>query len=154
MSTKRLKVDHLDDEGCRALLARRSLGRLAFSFRDRVDIRPLNFVLHDDWLFGRTSEGDTLRTIRHHPWVAFQVDEVDDAWHWRSVVVRGPLHLLAQDRSEEGKRLTEVALRLVRDGVPETFAADDPAPERTILFGIAIQELSGRAGRLVDGDGT
>lgn len=67
-----LRTRELDEPGCRALLGRRSPGRLAFSFRDRVDIQPLNFVLDGEWIFGRTSEGEKMNTLRHHRWIAIQ----------------------------------------------------------------------------------
>lgn len=144
MTRPGLRTRELDEPGCRALLARRSLGRLAFSFRDRVDIQPLNFVLDGEWIFGRTSEGEKLNTLRHHRWVAFQVDEVASPVEWTSVVVRGPFHLLHEDRSAEGEKVLRRARAAVSRRFPGAFDEGDPAPHRNLLFGIAIQELSGR----------
>lgn len=56
---------------------RNRVGRLAFSFRDRVDIEPLHYVFRGGWLYGRPSPGSKLQTLRHNPWVAFEVDEID-----------------------------------------------------------------------------
>jgi nitroimidazol reductase NimA-like FMN-containing flavoprotein (pyridoxamine 5'-phosphate oxidase superfamily) len=42
----------------RELLTRNHVGRLAFSFHDRVDIRPIHYIYHDNWLYGRTSQSD------------------------------------------------------------------------------------------------
>ena len=38
-----------------AILMRNEVGRLAYSFHDSVDIRPIHYVYDDGWLFGRTS---------------------------------------------------------------------------------------------------
>jgi hypothetical protein len=35
-------------------------------------------------------------------------------------------------------------LELLRELVPGTLAEDDPAPHRTVLFRIAVQEMTGR----------
>ena len=62
---------------CLALLARNQVGRLAFTFHDRVDIQPLHYVYEAGWIYGRTSQGTKLATLAHHQWVAFEVDEVE-----------------------------------------------------------------------------
>ncbi len=144
-----LEVRAMDEQECRALLAGHSLGRLAFSFRDRVDIQPLHFVLDGDWLFGRTSEGEKLETLEHHRWVAFQVDRVQDAHHWESVVVRGAFHVLSARASRDESRLLERATTVIRTHLPWSFSEADPTPQRTVVFGISIQEVSGRRARLV-----
>lgn len=77
---------------CDALLARNYVGRLAFSFHDRVDIQPIGYVYEAGWIFGRTSEGAKLTTLEHNRWLAFEVDEVRGPFDWTSVVVQGSFH--------------------------------------------------------------
>ena len=60
-----------------ALLGAHHVGRIAFTFHDRVDIEPISYVYADGSIYGRTSPGTKLATVRHHPWVAFEVDEVE-----------------------------------------------------------------------------
>jgi uncharacterized protein len=150
MGESKLEVTAMTEAECRVLLASARLGRIAFTFRDRVDIQPLNYLIEDDWLFGRTSPGGKLTTIRHNRWVALQVDRVETPWEWESVVVRGTFHDLSEDDSAEGRELLERATALIRDALPESFTPEDPVPHRMVVFGIAIQELQGRKGRLVD----
>ena len=50
------------------------------------------------WLYARTSPGTKLTTVQHHPWVAFEVDEVHARASWQSVVVRGTIYFLEPDR--------------------------------------------------------
>lgn len=147
MSSSRPRIQSLDEAACRELLARARIGRLAFSFQDRVDIQPLSFVLDGDWLLGRTGSGEKLSTIRHQRWVAFQVDEVEGPWSWQSTVVRGPFLILAEDASESGRALLDRARKAIRARDPDAFTAQDPTPDRDVVFGIAIQELSGRRSR-------
>ena len=133
----------LSPEESRALLGRLRVGRIAFTLRDRVDIEPINSVLDGDWIFGRTSAGTKLATLLHHPWCAFEVDEERQLFEWSSVVVKGTFYLL--DPEIGSPDTYQRALRLLTSLVPGTFEQHDPAPHRDILFGIRIDEMTGRA---------
>jgi len=130
---------------CDALLARHHVGRIAFSFHDRVDVQPIGYVYEAGWIFGRTSEGHKLTTLEHNRWLAFEVDEVHGPFDWASVVVQGSFHRLDPDGSEHDQATVQRAVHLLRDVVPETFTADDPAAFRTVLFRISVGEMTGRA---------
>jgi nitroimidazol reductase NimA-like FMN-containing flavoprotein (pyridoxamine 5'-phosphate oxidase superfamily) len=132
----------LDDGEIQAVLARNHVGRIAYTFRDRVNIVPLHYVYSDGWIYGRTSPGEKLVTIGHHRWVAFEVDEVQGPYDWRSVVVHGGFYVLSHD-----DRAWTQALERVRGVVPYPLTQDDPTPFRTVLFRIAVQESSGREAR-------
>lgn len=135
----------LDEPEARAVLARNHVGRVAYSFRDRVDIEPIHYVVDGNWIYGRTSIGTKLATLAHHPWCAFEVDEVRDTFDWESAVVKGTFHLL--DPQVGSPDAYERAVALLRQLVPGTLGADDPAPHRIVLFGIHIDEITGRAAR-------
>jgi nitroimidazol reductase NimA-like FMN-containing flavoprotein (pyridoxamine 5'-phosphate oxidase superfamily) len=127
------------------ILRRKNVGRLAYSFRDSVDIRPIHYVWRKGWLFGRTSDGDKLVTLRHNQWVAFEVDEISGPLDWKSVVVRGTFYRLSAEGNVYDVRLYRRALRAVRDAAPDTFTTNDPVPFRSEIFGIAIDTATGRA---------
>ena len=74
----------LPRDECDALLARNHVGRVAFSFHDRVDLEPVHYVYAEGWIHGRTAPGAKVAVLRHHPWVAFEVDEVEGLFRWRS----------------------------------------------------------------------
>ena len=135
----------LADEECRALLARHIVGRIAYSFHDRVDIQPIHYQVSGAWLYGRTSRGGKFMSLAHNPWCAFEVDEVRGLFDWESVVVKGHLELL--DPELASKDAYEEGLRLMQALVPGTFTDHDPAPHRLILFRVRMSEISGRAAR-------
>lgn len=141
----------LSVEECAILLQRHRVGRLAFTFRDRVDIRPLGYVYRDGWLFGRTALGEKTETLLHNRWVAFQVDEVADIWNWSSVVVHGAFHLLTPSASGEEAQVREQAVEALEEAFPGIFSSGDPGRRRTLIFGISIQDISGVEGSLVEG---
>lgn len=123
---------------CEALLRRNVVGRLAYGFHDRVDIEPIHFVFARGALYGRTSEGTKLEVLRHSPWVAFEVDEVEGPYEWRSVVAHGTLHTL-----ESSARADAVAL--LRTVFPLTEREEDPTPHRDVVFHIVLDQMTGRS---------
>ena len=134
----------LSDVEIEALLKRNHVGRIAFSFHDQVDVRPVHYVFDNGWLFGRTSLGNKLDTLRHNQWVAFEVDEVEGPFEWRSVIVRGAFYRFDPDGNEFEARLYTRGLELIRKIVPETLSEGDPTPLRNELFGLKLDSATGR----------
>ena len=134
----------LDAAECAALLAAHHVGRLAFSHHDRVDIEPIHYVWSDGWIYGRTGDGTKLRALAHNRWVAFEIDEVNALFDWRSVVVKGSLFLLspADDGPLNGE--WDHAVSLLRQLIPTAFSKEDPTPERAVVFRLHADQVTGR----------
>ena len=128
------------------LLARNRVGRLAFSFHDRVDIEPISYVLSEDWLYARTSPGTKLTVVQHHPWVAFEVDEIRSRTDWRSVVVHGTIYFL-DPHSEADRADYNAAVRILRSADADALTSADATPQRQTLFRIHADEIIGRAAK-------
>jgi uncharacterized protein len=134
----------LGREEAEELLARNHVGRIAFTFHDRVDIEPIHYVFDEGWIYGRTSHGTKLSTVAHHRWVAFEVDEVRDLFDWRSVVVKGALYLMEADAPIDRDPTLARGVELLRSLIPATLAAGDPAPFRRSVFRIHLDQVTGR----------
>jgi uncharacterized protein len=134
----------LGREEAEELLARNHVGRIAFTFHDRVDIEPIHYVFDEGWIYGRTSQGTKLSTVAHHRWVAFEVDEVRDLFDWRSVVVKGALYLMEADAPIDQDPTLARGVELLRSLIPETLTAGDPAPFRRSVFRIHLDQVTGR----------
>src|SRR3982750_4653923 len=132
----------LSRDECDALLARNHVGRVAFTFHDRVDIEPVHYVYADGWLHGRTAPGAKLAVLQHHPWVAVEVDEVEGLFDWRSVVVHGVVDLPDAEGSPQERDAYERTLAHVRELVPEALSGGDPTPMRYVAFRIHIDDLT------------
>ena len=135
----------LTKEECESVIATNHVGRMAYSFRDAVDIRPIHYVFDDTWLFGRTSPGHKLITLQHHQWVAFEVDEIAGPFDWKSVVAHGTFYRLEPSGAEPDVRLFERALGAIQSLMPDVFTPADPVPFRTELFGISLDTITGRS---------
>jgi nitroimidazol reductase NimA-like FMN-containing flavoprotein (pyridoxamine 5'-phosphate oxidase superfamily) len=124
-----------------ALLTSHHVGRLAYSLHDRVDIEPVHYVFHADSLYLRTAPGSKLSELRHHRYVAFEVDEVTSLFEWRSAVVHGPVELL--DAAVDQARYAEALVQL-RKLVPLALSESDPTPHRNVLLRLHANEIEGR----------
>ncbi|HUF28637.1 MAG TPA: pyridoxamine 5'-phosphate oxidase family protein [Gemmatimonadaceae bacterium] len=138
-------VRELERAECEAILSRNIVGRLAFAFRDRVDIEPVHYVYGDGWLWGRTSSSAKLDVLRHSRWIAFEVDEIDGVFDWRSVVAHGAFYTLDPDGAPAERTALARGMELLRRIVPATGTPDDPVPHRNVLFRIHVDRLAGRA---------
>ena len=129
-----------------ALLARNNVGRMAYARGSHIDIEPLHYVYANGWLYGRTSPGRKLDVAAREWWpVAFEVDEVDELFRWRSVVIHGGFYTLDPQGAAWEREEAQKAVALLRSLLPETLTEEDPVPSRTVLFRIAVQEVSGRS---------
>lgn len=139
------QFESLARDECETVLARNHVGRLAYSFHDQVDIQPIHYVFADGWLYGRTSQGWKLATLRHSQWVAFEVDEIEAVFEWRSVVVRGAFYPLSPDGPMAEATAWEHGIDLLRRLVPETWTSTDPVAFRTTVFRIHVDTITGRS---------
>ena len=145
MSAERPRIRALDREACERILARNRVGRLAFSRQNRVDIEPLHYVFEGGWIYGRTSHGAKLVATGQEWWpVAFEVDEVEDVFQWRSVVVHGGFYVIDEYGPDWEASQWRRGVELLRQIIPETLAEGDPVPHRRVVFRIALQEVTGR----------
>jgi uncharacterized protein len=147
---KRPTFSELSREESLALLSRHHVGRLAFTFHDRVDIEPISYAYSDGWVYARTALGTKLTTVQHHPWVAFEVDEVEGRFDWRSVVVRGTIYFLDPSRGGADRETFEQALQVIRGADVDALTDEDPTPHRQSLFRVHADEVTGR--RAVSGN--
>jgi nitroimidazol reductase NimA-like FMN-containing flavoprotein (pyridoxamine 5'-phosphate oxidase superfamily) len=129
---------------CARVLKRNRVGRLAFRNVRSVDIEPVGYIAAGKWLFMRSAYGSKLEAITHHPFVAFEVDEIDGPFDWRSVVVHGTIYLLPATGAPIEEREFRRAVAALKRAMPGAFTADDPAPERQTVYGLHIDRVDGR----------
>lgn len=135
MARSHHRIVELDEQRCRELLTGHDIhvGRVAFAEDGDPDwptVLPVNYAYHDGAVFFRTFVGSKLFAALRRQRVAFEVDEIDDAWQtgW-SVVALGSLDVV-QDPA---------AAAAVGDTL-QSWAADDDEQ----LVRISIEQLSGR----------
>ncbi len=130
------------------ILLRNKIGRLAFSFHDRVDVQPIHYIYERGWLYGRTSEGNKIASLTQNQWVAFEIDEVNDVFDWRSIVIHGSLWILHPRGSPRAEEVWVKAAELVSKIVPGALTEYDPVGFRQTLFRIAVSDVRGREAKM------
>jgi nitroimidazol reductase NimA-like FMN-containing flavoprotein (pyridoxamine 5'-phosphate oxidase superfamily) len=148
MHTPDATFSELEHREANQLLARNHVGRLAYTFHDRVDIEPISYVFADGAIFMRTSAGSKVSMLAHSPWVAFEVDEVTSPLDWQSVVVHGTVYALYERGSSLERRSYEDGVAHLRQLVPEAFTERDPTPHRTVVLKLHIAAITGRTARV------
>jgi nitroimidazol reductase NimA-like FMN-containing flavoprotein (pyridoxamine 5'-phosphate oxidase superfamily) len=134
----------LSREECAEVLGRNHVGRLAYREGEQVQIQPVGYVASDDWLFLRSAYGAKLDAITSDPFVAFEVDEIEGPFDWHSVVVHGTIYLRPTDGSPIEQREARRATEAIQSIMPDALTAKDPVPERHIIYGLHIHEMTGR----------
>ncbi|CAA9360466.1 MAG: hypothetical protein AVDCRST_MAG68-4372 [uncultured Gemmatimonadetes bacterium] len=139
-----------------AVLARNHVGRIAYARRGRLDVEPVLYTLADGWLWARTSYGRAWAALgegdAHGSPVVFEVDEVDDGFRWRSVVVRGTLYPVEHPGDGGDPAMWVHAVELVRAADPRG-GVQSPSALRTSLVRIEVREAEGREGAAGAGPG-
>jgi nitroimidazol reductase NimA-like FMN-containing flavoprotein (pyridoxamine 5'-phosphate oxidase superfamily) len=138
---RRVEFSELSRDDAVALLAGQHFGRLAFTFRDRVDIEPIGYVYAEGWLYARTSPGAKLATVQHHPWVAFEVDVIEGRYDWRSVVVHGTIYFVDEANDPDGYT---AAVDVLRSSDTDALTDEDAAPFRRRVFRVHVDSIVGR----------
>lgn len=129
---------------CENVLRRHNVGRLAYALHDRVNVTPVHYKYADGWLYGRSAPGGKLLTILRNRWIAFEVDENDGLFDWKSVILHGALYVIEPDRSPQERAVYDRAIEVLRELMPATLGATDPIAFRNQLFRIHASEVTGR----------
>ena len=130
---------------CIAMLEAHRFGRLGVRDADGVYIVPISYALAADVLYAHAPPGHKVQLMRLWPHVAFEIDEIEDTSHWRSVLVRAHVEELTDDASRE-----ECRLRLLAAAGGAVSAVTAGHGHRVhladaTLFRLRIQGMTGRA---------
>ena len=99
----------------------------------------------------RTSPGSKLATLHRAPWVAFEVDEIDGVFDWKSVVAHGTVYALENAGAPTARAAYEAAVGHLRTLDPLAFERGDLTPERTAVMQLHIDTMTGREARSCSG---
>ena len=142
---KRTSFRDLTADECRSVLAKHNVGRLAFTFHDRVDIEPINYVvINEETLAFRTVPGSKVDVLSHHPWVAFEVDDVKGLQEWTSVVVHGTMYPVIAGGSPHIRAMHARVVSALRELQPPGQRNANPLADRPIALCLHIDRLTGR----------
>jgi len=138
------RIRRLDHRQMEFLLARNTVGRIAFQGPAGIEMQPVHYVYADQAIIGRTSLGSKYRSWMLQQDVVFEIDEAENQFNWRSVIVRGRLSILRPVGTLEAWEAYHRAVAAIRTQVQGAFTERDPTPHREIIFRIGLCEMTGR----------
>src|SRR5215210_5106332 len=107
-----LKVEDMPLEEMRALLSRIGFGHLGCVREGRPYVVPMHYAYDGECLYLFTTEGMKTSFIEANPEVCLQVEEIESASRWQSVMVTGRAERLSRQEEEEH------AMQLITDSNP------------------------------------
>lgn len=107
-----LKVEDMPLEEMKALLRRVGFGHLGCVREGRPYVVPMHYAYDGQCLYLFTTEGMKTSFIEANAEVCMQVEEVESASHWQSVMVTGQAERIT------GQEDKEHAMQLVAEGNP------------------------------------
>jgi uncharacterized protein len=93
-----MAVHEMNEDECRALLARASMGKLGCSLDDQPYVVPVCFAYEPDYIYVFSTFGQKIEWMRANPKVCVQIDEIETESQWISVIVNGHYQELSQPK--------------------------------------------------------
>jgi nitroimidazol reductase NimA-like FMN-containing flavoprotein (pyridoxamine 5'-phosphate oxidase superfamily) len=134
-------VGQLSSEETENLLRRHSVGRIGCYANDRPYVVPINFAYDGTAVYAASGPGRKIDAMRAHPRVSFEIDEIDGAGIWRSVIADG----IYEELTCECAR-SDAMRRLGQSGVGATPCGLEVSGN-IVVFRIHLLEKTGRFGR-------
>ncbi|HTJ24893.1 MAG TPA: pyridoxamine 5'-phosphate oxidase family protein [Candidatus Limnocylindria bacterium] len=114
----------------------------------RPYVVPISYAYDGRAFYSYSADGTKLTAMRRHPLVCVQVDRIEDAANWSSVVAWGRFEQLADQEAADALQLIVARLRTVALVDRARVEAGQPYVDRTARYGvvyrIGIEERSGR----------
>jgi nitroimidazol reductase NimA-like FMN-containing flavoprotein (pyridoxamine 5'-phosphate oxidase superfamily) len=125
----------------RALLEQGHVGRLGCVSEGKPYVVPVSYILSGDSIYVHSLVGRKIRALRQDPRACLQVDEIEDAYNWRSAIAFGRY----EEITEAGERERAVRRLLARFPhlTPVESVPVHDGQSAVIVFRIRVEEMTG-----------
>lgn len=138
------------------ILQSQIVGRLGCSDKNIPYVVPISYVYDGVNIFCQSQDGKKIHILRNNPNICLQVDIVNNANNWKSVVINGKFQELTELESKIARELLySHVFTLMTDSAIHRFehqtnsnVIEDVNKVKNILFKIDIDEISGRFEKL------
>ncbi len=134
-------IRSLNQDETRALLNEAPIGRLGCVVDGGPYVVPVNYVFHDDSIYVHSLPGRKIKALRANPRVCLQVDDIQDAYHWRSAIAFGRYEEVSDD-GERRRAMRRLLARFPHLTPVESVPVHD-GQSSVILFRIRIDQMTG-----------
>jgi uncharacterized protein len=138
-------IGELSEQDARALLHAGRLGRLGCCLDGQPYVVPVYYLLEGNHIYMHSLPGRKINWLRANPHGCLQVDELQDEYHWRSVLAFGEYEELT-DAAERERVLAELFKHLPHLSPVEARFGHQTPP--SIVFALRLTSLTGIFERL------
>ncbi|MDT7541847.1 MAG: uncharacterized protein QOE33_1751 [Acidobacteriota bacterium] len=137
-----------------ALLRRVGFGHLgSVDAQGRPYVVPMHFAFDGEVVYLFTTEGTKTENIEHHPQVCLQVEEIEDATRWQSVMIFGKAeHLTRAEDLEHAMQSITLADPTLTPAVNRTQIDSWGRASNVAVYRIRPEAMDGR--RTIPSDAT
>ena len=138
-------IDEMTREECCTALTRVNLGRLACARDHQPYLVPINFAYDGEHLYGLTTAGQKIDSMRSNPRVCLEIDERASHYRWLSIVVLGRYEELPETPACERARTHALELLQRREIWWQPVSVSRPGRKQRapIFYRIHVVQMTG-----------
>jgi nitroimidazol reductase NimA-like FMN-containing flavoprotein (pyridoxamine 5'-phosphate oxidase superfamily) len=137
-------IKRLSDDEAWALLRAGRLARLGCIADDAPYVVPVNYAADGTCVLVHTLPGRKLAAMRANPRVCLQVDDIEDQYHWQSVLAHGRFEEI-KDGVARARAISLLLASFPALTPVESLIAADAAAPAPVVFRIRIERITGVA---------
>lgn len=135
-----MKIGRLTNEDALKILSNGKLGRLGCIADGEAYVVPINYFFDGENIYVHSLAGKKISALRANPRACLQVDEIEDPYHWRSVIAYGNYDEI-NDEQEREHMLAELFRRMPHLTPVESKMAKGLS--HAIVFRLKVDSLTG-----------
>jgi uncharacterized protein len=140
-----LKVEDMPQAETHALLRRIGFGHLGCVRENRPYVVPMHYAYDGECLYLFTTEGMKTSFIESNNEVCMQVEEIESASHWQSVMVTGRAERITkQEDKEHAMQLITEGNRTLTPALNQTQLDAWQRANQIVLYRIRPEIIDGR----------
>jgi nitroimidazol reductase NimA-like FMN-containing flavoprotein (pyridoxamine 5'-phosphate oxidase superfamily) len=133
-------IDVLGNKESRELLSEKRIGRLGCCVDDEPYVIPINYLFDGVYIYIHSLPGRKINALRNNPRACLQVDEIVDAYNWRSVIAYGNYEEIT-DADERERILADLFQHLPHLTPVESKMTKGIS--QTIVFRLRVHKITG-----------
>lgn len=140
-------IEVLDVARIEALLKAGNVGRIGCHADGRTYVVPVAYAYADGCVYGHSSDGLKIWMMRKNRGVSFEVDSVENVFHWSSVIAWGTFEELHGEAADAAMRIILLRFLEARTGATtRSLAGQRPGVQEmdAVVYRIRLVEKTGR----------
>lgn len=135
-----MTIGKLNEKEAAGILLQQNLGRLGCIADGEPYVVPVHYFFDGENLYLHSLPGKKIDALRAQPRACLQVDEIRDAYHWRSAIAYGRYEEITDEQLRE-RTLEELFRHLPHLSPVESKMR--PGANELIVFRLRVEQITG-----------